>query len=197
MNTIDIIVLAILVFSCINGLRRGLLSALASLLGWILALFVATSLASTLAPFMSGFSHSLMVQKVAAFACVALAIIVLTWVVTSILSSILKTLKLDPLNRLAGGMFGVVKSLFIVLIVMQSLAPWLHSAQSWQHSLFIQALSPYAPLATDLSKDVASDAIKHMNHQGQAEVATSDDSSFGQGSSLGNRSEHSTKNPFN
>lgn len=198
MNTIDIIILAILVFSCINGLRQGLLSALASLLGWFFALFVATSSASTLAPLMSGLSHSVMVQKVAAFACVALVVIVITWLLTSLLNGVLKTLKLDPLNRLAGGLFGTLKSLFIVLIVMQALAPWLHNAQSWKHSLFVQALLPYAPLATDLSKDVASDAINHMNHhQGQAEVATSDDSSSGQGTSFGNRSEPSTKNPFN
>ncbi|MHA3048007.1 CvpA family protein [Acinetobacter sp. ANC 4641] len=197
MNTIDIIVLAILVFSCINGLRRGLLSALASLLGWIFALIVATCLASTFAPFMSGFSHNLMVQKVAAFACVALAVIVVTWLLTSLLSGVLKTLKLDPLNRLAGALFGTLKSLFIVLIVMQSLAPWLHTAQSWKHSLFVQALLPYAPLATEFSKNVASDAIKHMNHQDQAEVATSDDSSSEQGTPLRSSSEHLTKNPFN
>ncbi|WP_111891949.1 CvpA family protein [Acinetobacter sp. MB5] len=196
MNTLDIIVIAILAFSCINGLRQGLFSALANLLGWICALFVASSCSATLAPLMSGVSHNLMVQKVAAFASVAFVVIILTWLLTGLLNSLVKTLKLDPLNRLAGGLFGTLKSLFIVLIIMQSLAPWLQSAQSWKHSLFVQALLPYAPLATDLSKDLANDAIKHMNHQGQTEVEASDDSS-GRESSLGNRSEHSTKNPFN
>lgn len=197
MNTLDIIVLVILAFSCINGLRQGLFSALANLLGWILALFIASRCSAALAPLMSGVSHSVMVQKVAAFACVALVVIVLTWLVTGVLNSMVKTLKLDPLNRLAGAAFGTLKSLFIVLIMMQTLAPWLHRAESWKHSLFVQALLPYAPLATDLSKDLASDAVKHMNyHQSQTEVQASDDS-FERESSLGNRSEHSTKNPFN
>ena len=196
MNTIDIIILAILAFSCINGFRQGLLSALANLLGWIFALIIAMNSASTLAPLMSGFSHSVVVQKIAAFACVALIIVVLTWVLTALLNGVLKTLKLNPLNRLAGALFGTVKSLFIILIVMQSLAPWLQTAQSWKHSLFIQALSPYAPFATELSKEVATNAIKRMNHR-QPEVATSVDSPSEQGTSIQDGSEHSTKNPFN
>lgn len=112
MNTLDIIVLVILAFSCINGLRQGLFSALANLLGWILALFIASRCSATLAPLMSGVSHSVMVQKVAAFACVALVVIVLTWLVTGVLNSMVKTLKLDPLNRLAGGAWYTEKFIY-------------------------------------------------------------------------------------
>jgi membrane protein required for colicin V production len=70
----------------------------------------------------------------------------------------LKSLKLGPLNRLAGGAFGSLKGLLIVLITMQGL-PWVESSPHWKQSKFVQVLLPYAPLATELSKDAANEAI--------------------------------------
>lgn len=55
-----------------------------------------------------------------------------------ILNGLLKSLKLGPLNRLAGGAFGSLKGLLVVLITMQGVGPWVESSPHWKQSKFIQ-----------------------------------------------------------
>ncbi len=123
MTTLDIILLIILVIGGLNGLRQGFVKAFANLIGWVLALIVGAKYANFIAPSMSALSQDPVVQKIAAFAFIVLVIIVLTWIVTAFLNKVLTTLKLGPLNRLAGGALGTLKGLFVVLITMQGLGP--------------------------------------------------------------------------
>ena len=102
------------------------------------ALIMGAKYAVLLAPSMSGLSQDPVVQKIAAFAFIALIIIVLTWIVTAFLNGLLKSLKLGPLNRLAGGAFGSLKGLLVVLITMQGVGPWVESSPHWKQSKFIQ-----------------------------------------------------------
>ena len=155
MNTIDIVILIILLIGGLNGLRQGFIKAFANLAGWILALIVAAKYASILAPSMHSLSADPVVQKIAAFAFIVLMIVVLTWIVTYLLNGILKSLKLGPLNRLAGGIFGGLKGLLVVLITIQGVGPWVESSPHWKQSKFIQSLLPYAPWAAQMSKEVA------------------------------------------
>ncbi len=134
MNTIDIFILIILLIGGLNGLRQGFVKAFANFIGWILALVIAAKYATVLAPSMTSLSTDPVVQKIAAFAFIVLLIVVMTWVATWLLNSILKTLKLGPLNRLAGGVFGSLKGLLVVLITMQGLGPWVESSPHWKQS---------------------------------------------------------------
>ena len=106
MNTLDIIILIILLIGGLNGLRQGFIKAFANLVGWIFALIVGAKYAVILAPAMSSLSQDPVVQKIAAFAFIVLIIVVCTWIVSALLNGLLKSLKLGPLNRLAGGAFG-------------------------------------------------------------------------------------------
>ncbi len=132
MNTIDIFILIILLIGGLNGLRQGFIKAFANLVGWIFALIVAAKYSSSLAPLMSALSSDPVVQKISAFAFIVLVIIVSTWIVTYLLNGILKSLKLGPLNRLAGGAFGTLKGLLVVLITMQGIGPWVESSPHWK-----------------------------------------------------------------
>lgn len=111
-----------------------------------------------------------------------------------ILNGLLKSLKLGPLNRLAGGAFGSLKGLLVVLITMQGVGPWVESSPHWKQSKFIQFLLPYAPLATELSKDAASEAFHQITSGGSASGTPS--KPMDESEDLENRSDHSTKNPF-
>ena len=162
MNGLDIAILLILLMGGLNGLRQGFVKALANLLGWVLALIFAAKYAVTVAPAMSVLSMAPVVQKIAAFAVIILFVVVLSWILSAFLDSLLKTLKLGPLNRLAGGLFGGVKGLLIVLITMQGLGPWVESSPYWRQSKLVQSLLPYAPLATELSKNVANQALNEI-----------------------------------
>ena len=168
MNTIDIVILILLLIGGLNGLRQGFIKAFANLVGWIFALIVAAKYAVVLAPSMTALSSDPVVQKSAAFAFIVLVIVVLTWIVTAVLNGVLKSLKLGPLNRLAGGAFGTLKGLLIVLITIQGIGPWVESSPYWKQSKFVQTLLPYAPWATELSKDAANEALQHIKSKDAA-----------------------------
>lgn len=192
MNTIDIVILILLLIGGLNGLRQGFIKAFANLVGWIFALIVAAKYAVVLAPSMTALSSDPVVQKIAAFAFIVLVIVVLTWIVTAVLNGVLKSLKLGPLNRLAGGAFGTLKGLLIVLITIQGVGPWVESSPYWKQSKFVQTLLPYAPWATELSKDAANEALQHIKSKDA--VPSSDIAS----DAKENRSstDGSTNNPF-
>ncbi|SEL29274.1 CvpA family protein [Acinetobacter sp. DSM 11652] len=193
MNTIDIFILIILLIGGLNGLRQGFVKAFANLVGWIFALIMGAKFAGQIAPTMSALSQDPVVQKIAAFAFIVLIIVVLTWIVTAILNRLLKSLKLGPLNRLAGGAFGTLKGLLIVLITMQGIGSFVESSPHWKQSKFIQTLLPYAPLATEYTKETASKALSHMKSE---ESNQSSDSSRQSSSEQDDSSSHSTNNPF-
>lgn len=195
MNTIDIVILIILLIGGLNGLRQGLVKAFANLIGWVFALIIGAKYANLLAPSMVVLSHDPVVQKIAAFAFIALLIVVLTWIVTAFLNGILKTLKLGPLNRLAGGAFGSLKGLLLVLITMQGLGPWVESSPHWKQSRLIQTLLPYAPVATEISKNVANHALDEMKTEGRL-FPQSSHRDTEQDTVARDRSTHSTNNPF-
>ncbi|WP_109441875.1 CvpA family protein [Acinetobacter haemolyticus] len=196
MNTLDIIILIILLIGGLNGLRQGFIKAFANLVGWIFALIVGAKYAVVLAPAMAGLSQDPVVQKIAAFAFIVLIIVVCTWIVSAFLNGLLKSLKLGPLNRLAGGAFGSLKGLLIVLITMQGLGPWVESSPHWKQSKFVQVLLPYAPLATELSKDAANQALNQMTSEGALLHRPSSKIDESERVLANERSDHSTRNPF-
>lgn len=196
MNTLDIIILIILLIGGLNGLRQGFIKAFANLIGWIFALIVGAKYAVVFAPAMAGLSQDTVVQKIAAFAFIVLIIVVCTWIVSAFLNGLLKSLKLGPLNRLAGGTFGSLKGLLIVLITMQGLGPWVESSPHWKQSKFVQVLLPYAPLATELSKDAANEALHQMTSEGALLHRPSSKINESERVLVNERSDHSTKNPF-
>jgi membrane protein required for colicin V production len=183
MNGLDLFLLIIVVIGGLNGLRQGFIQAFANLVGWIIAFFVAAKYAASIAPMMVMASDPV-VQKVAAFALLVLLLVIATWLASSFLQRVLHILKLGPLNRLAGGVFGTLKALLVILILIQTLSPWVASSPKWQQSKWIQALLPYAPWATEQSKKIVSGAKQHFKE---------DSSSL---SSEREGSEAATKNPF-
>lgn len=184
MNGLDLFLLIIVVIGGFNGLRQGFIQAFVNLLGWLLAFVMAVKYATHLAPVMLMFSDPV-VQKVAAFALIVLVVVIATWLLTGFLQRVLHLLKLGPLNRLAGAIFGSLKALLVILILLQTLSPWVESSPKWQQSSWVQALLPYAPWATEQSKKVVAGAKQHFKED-HASLSSERDSS-----------EAATKNPFN
>lgn len=110
-----------------------------------------------------------------------------------ILNGLLKSLKLGPLNRLAGGAFGSLKGLLVVLITMQGVGPCRKFA-SLETIQIYPVLLPYAPLATELSKDAASEALHQITSGGG--VTRTSPKPMDESEETELRPDHSTKNPF-
>ena len=97
---------------------------------------------------------------------------------------------------LAGGAFGSLKGLLIVLVTMQGVGPWVESSPHWKQSKFVQILLPYAPLATEISKDAANQALHQMTSEGALLQRPSTEMDESERAAVDPRSDHSTKNPF-
>lgn len=154
MNAIDIVILILLTLSTLNGLRQGLIHALANLIGWILSLILALRFHEQLKPWMSSVSSDQTVQSILAFVAIVVVVVVLTWLVGHFLYKTFKFLRLSWLNRLAGGAFGLAKSLVVFLILIHILNPWLSATTVWKNAKVVQWLQPYAATTTQYSQEI-------------------------------------------
>ncbi len=164
MNALDIIILIMLLLGCLNGLRQGLIKAFTSFVGWIIAIVLAIQFSTLLAPIMIVVTSDPVFQKIVAFIVIVVCVIVLTWLISALITSVLKTLKLGPVNRLLGAAFGGLKSVIIILVVMQALSPWVANFSTWKKSEMVRILLPYAPMASTFAKDTVSDTWHELSN---------------------------------
>lgn len=162
MNLIDAILLIIMVWSTWRGLQQGLIAAVIGLVGWIIALYAGSIAAKSLAGLFAAWSSDPAVQIMLAFAAVVMLVLLMLWGVGLLVRSVLHAMALGWLERLAGGAFGLLRSVFVMLIVLSVIAPLAKHSPKFQQSILAPALLPYAPLAMDISKKMASHAWQRM-----------------------------------
>jgi len=119
MNYIDIILVILLLLALIDGFRKGLVTELASLAALILGIWGAVKLSGLTAGFLV---ENLNIQSkhiyLISFVITFLIIVILVHIVGAIVSKLVKTIKLGFLNRLAGMVFGVLKSALILSVLL-------------------------------------------------------------------------------
>lgn len=165
MNIIDIVIIILLVMSNLNGIRQGLIKALTGLIGWFLALLLAIRFSPKVQPLMVQYTTDPMMQKIAAFASIIVVVIILAWFAGQLLHKMLEKIKLSWLNRLAGGGFGLAKSVIIILVLMHGLAPWFSHAKIWQNSKMVDLLMPYSAMTTAYTQEVVRQTTQQMDEE--------------------------------
>lgn len=158
MNGLDLLMLGILSLSAWRGFHKGLLGAVVSLAGWFVALYVGSKGAEQIAANFAGITADPALQTVVAFVVLVLIVLVTLWGAVQILRSVLKAVALGLLEQLAGAVFGVAKGLLVMLIIISVIGPWAQQSPTWQQSVLAPALMPYAPLAMQVSKQIAEQA---------------------------------------
>lgn len=190
MNSLDIVILILLIVSNINGMRQGLVKALAGLIGWFLALLLAIRLSPQVQPLMVQYTADPTMQKIAAFTSIIFVVLVLTWLAGHVLHKLLTQMKLSWLNRLAGGGFGLAKSVIIVLVMMHGLAPWFSQTKVWQNSMMVEFLAPYSAITTEYTQKVVQKTAQEF------EENPSDEDSDTVNQDSGTSSKSQVDNPF-
>lgn len=89
-----------------------------SIAGWVAAFFVAKTYTSEMLPMMPQDIPSESLRVLAAFLVLFLATLLVATLLTIALSAILKKIGLGWLNRLLGALFGIVRGLLIVCIIV-------------------------------------------------------------------------------
>lgn len=116
MTGFDFAVIAILLVSLLFGLWRGLFYEVLSLLGWPLAFMLSNMYADGIAQHIP-IQHE-MLRTLGTYALVFIAVMMVWGVLVLGLTKLLRAVGLGQLDRMLGGLFGVLRGLLVVLAVV-------------------------------------------------------------------------------
>lgn len=118
MTLFDYAVLIIIGLSILISLMRGAVREILSLLGWVLAFYIARTYSLMVVPFLPEGIPTESLKILAAFIVLFLAVLLITSLLAIAMAGLLKDIGLGWLNRLLGGVFGFLRGLLIVTVLM-------------------------------------------------------------------------------
>jgi len=148
---VDWTLLAILVLSIVVGAARGFVFEVLSIAGWFIAWFAARFGAASLAPHLPVGTPGSLANGVAAFAVVFVVVLIVWAIVTRLVRRLLHATPLKPVDRLLGGVFGLLRGA-LVLLLLALVVGWTPAADapawrgSWLAAWLTGALHELAPL---------------------------------------------------
>ena len=132
MTGFDFAVIAILLVSLLFGLWRGLVYEVLSLVGWPVAFLLSRLFAGDVAPMMPGAQETMRVTL--AYAVVFVAALIVWGALAWLLSRLVKAVGLGWLDRVLGGLFGVLRGGLVILVLV-----WLAGMTSVPEQTFWRA----------------------------------------------------------
>lgn len=155
MTIFDYAVLGVLAVSMLLSVMRGAVRELLSLAGWVVAFMAAKSLAANFAPLLPASIEDESLRMAVAFVAIFLAALLAMGLVAMLASAMIKTVGLGFVDRLLGSLFGLVRGLLIVLLVVLAAGlTALPQEPFWQKALLskpletaVQVMLPWLPQA--------------------------------------------------
>jgi membrane protein required for colicin V production len=118
MNTLDFILIALLIWGAIMGFRRGFFREAAAFFGLVIGIFLAIILSDIAGRVITGMvDWNPMPIKVLVFVLSFSLVVIGLWAIGASLTRLFKVIMLNMLNRLAGLVFGVLKTAMLVSVV--------------------------------------------------------------------------------
>jgi membrane protein required for colicin V production len=119
MNTIDIVIVVILLFGTINGFIKGLFIEVTTLVGLVLGVYGAIHFSHFLGNFLKdSVSWDESMIQVVSFAGTFLIILIALVLLGKALTKIAETIALGFFNKIVGAVFGLIKYALILSIVL-------------------------------------------------------------------------------
>ena len=137
MTGFDFVALAIVAISGVLGLLRGLLKEVLSLLAFGLAFLAAIWWGPTVYGWLTGFIETTMLRMGVAYAGVFIAVLLGVGLINMTLAALIRTTGLTPADHGLGGLFGLLRGVLIVLVLVAAAGhtplpqePW------WRDAMF-------------------------------------------------------------
>ena len=143
MALVDIIILVIIAVSALIGVFRGLVKEALSLASWFAAIVAGSLFSAQLADLMVNLINNASLRRIAAFAILFIVVIFAGTLVSNLVSKLTQAAGLKGADRTLGGLFGILRGLIIVLVIVL-VGSQFDVSQGWFSNSF---LVPYA-LAT-------------------------------------------------
>lgn len=116
MTGFDFAVITVVLISLLLGLWRGLVYEVLSLLGWPIAFVLSRLFASDVAPLMPVTGDAL--RTTLAYALVFIAALIVWGILVWLFSKLMKAIGLGWLDRVLGGLFGILRGALVVLVMV-------------------------------------------------------------------------------
>ncbi len=141
MTIFDYAVLGVLAVSMLLSVMRGAVRELLSLAGWVVAFMAAKSMAASFAPLLPASIEDESIRMSVAFIAIFLATLLAMGLVAILASAMIKTVGLGFVDRFLGSLFGLVRGLLVVLlIVLAAGLTTLPREPFWQKALLSKPL---------------------------------------------------------
>ena len=140
-TAVDWAIIAVLGLSILLSLWRGFVREAVSLAGWIAAFVIANMFVGEMAVFLQQWIANVTGRYVAAYALLFAGMLMVAGIAGKLSAQVVKVTGLTLLDRLLGTVFGFVRGIIIVLVVvyvLRQLAPpqnllWLDESQLMPH----------------------------------------------------------------
>ena len=155
MSGVDYAILGIITLSAAIGIWRGFVREALSLAVWVSAFWLAYAGASVAESYLDGWIVDQSLRLVAAFVLLFLCVHIAGFVISRLLSTLIRSIGLKGVDRVAGAGFGVVRGVVVVaaIILVAGLTPVVDDPV-WQESYMIAVIEnglawveQYYPLA--------------------------------------------------
>jgi membrane protein required for colicin V production len=119
MNYLDIIIFCILGLLVINGIRKGFILSLATLIALVLGIWVALHFSGFMSNFLiKTFHPSGTWLTILSYTLTFLLVVIGVIIIAKLLERVIKTVGLGLVNRLIGGLFGLLKGVLGVTVLL-------------------------------------------------------------------------------
>lgn len=115
---VDLAIIGVIALSVITGLIRGFVKELVALCVWIIAIWVAFHYSSSIDPWLQKYIQDKTIRTIAAFVLLLIATLLVGGIVNALLSFILKRSGLSGTDRMLGMVFGFIRGVFIVALIL-------------------------------------------------------------------------------
>lgn len=162
MTGFDYAVLAILGISILLSMMRGLVREILALASWVVAFFVAKFYTLELAPLLPESIPSESLKFLAAFIILFLATLLVCSLLAIAVSHVFKKVGLSWLDRGLGAVFGLVRGLLILLVlVFLAGLTSLPKDASWRNAMFS---APLEAMVLGMLPWLPQDIAKHVKY---------------------------------
>lgn len=149
MTAFDYIVLAIVAASVVLGVWRGVVGEIIALVAWVLAFFTARWWGNEVANSLLTAIADPALRLVAAWVLVFVVVLILMALLRLAVRGLLKALGLSPIDRLLGMIFGAVRGLAIILVLVAVGGMTMLPKEKWWIEAYFSAPLETAVIASE------------------------------------------------
>jgi membrane protein required for colicin V production len=139
-TTADIVILIVILISLLLGLWRGFVKEAFSLASWVAAVLIAGFFSAPLADLMTGVLGNATARSVLASATLFILVMFVGALIGNIMSKLSAKIGLRGVDRTLGSLFGLLRGLIIVLLVLFLTVPFQFSENWYRDSVLVPRL---------------------------------------------------------